>query len=84
MNIDSTIKLFADDAKLYRQIKTSDDVAILQTDLNHLSEWSSKWLLRFNPQKCKVMYFGHNNQQHAYTLNQNALEKSSEENVFNL
>ena len=23
-------------------------------------DWSDKWLLRFNPTKCKVMHIGHN------------------------
>ena len=34
MNINSTIKLFADDAKVFRAIKNSEDSTILQTDLD--------------------------------------------------
>ena len=79
MNIESTIKIFADDAKVYRKIRSFEDSAILQTDLDHLSEWSRKWLLKFNSQKCKVMHFGHSNPKNAYSLNQNLLEISTEE-----
>ena len=32
--------LFADDTKLFRQIKSSADVLILQSDINKLSDWS--------------------------------------------
>jgi len=31
---------------------------MLQTDLDNLSEWSRKWLLCFNTDKCRVMHFG--------------------------
>ena len=36
----STAKLFADDTKLYRQIKNIRDCDILQDDLNEFSAWS--------------------------------------------
>ena len=29
-------------------------------DLERLVQWSEKWLLKFNPSKCKVMHVGHN------------------------
>ena len=57
MNINSTIKVFADDAKIYRAMKSQNDVDVLQGDLNQLTNWSRKWLLKFNEQKCKVMHF---------------------------
>ena len=39
------IKLFADDSLLYRTIKTSNDSAILQKDLDHLQLWekNGRW-----------------------------------------
>ena len=30
----------------------------LQADLDMLEKWSSTWLLRFHPGKCKVLTFG--------------------------
>lgn len=47
--------MFADDTKLYRQIKSEEDVKLLQEDLDKLQNWSNKWLLKFHPNKCKVI-----------------------------
>ena len=44
----STAKLFADDTKLYRQIKNIRNCDILQDDLNEFSAWSKIWLINFN------------------------------------
>ena len=51
----STAKLFADDNKLYRQIKNIRDCDILQDDLNEFSAWSKIWLINFNALKCIVL-----------------------------
>jgi len=36
----------------------AEDIISLQSDLNGLADWSDKWLLRFNIDKCKVMPLG--------------------------
>jgi len=54
----SSLKMFADDTKLWRTQKTGVDRDILQKDLDSLSEWSEKWQLKFNPAKCKLMHIG--------------------------
>ena len=54
-NIQSEIRLFADDIFLYKTIKTSDDHQILQNDLNLLTKWSTDWLMDFNISKCKIL-----------------------------
>ncbi len=59
--IESFLSLFADDAKFMRRIKTEEDSMRLQDDLDRLHEWSNKWLLKFNPSKCKVMKLGSGN-----------------------
>ena len=41
--ITSLSKMFADDAKVFRQIETSADTATLQNDLDHLTDWSKNW-----------------------------------------
>ena len=59
-NITSTVKIFADDTKIYRTINEPDkDVPSLQLDLNRLSDWANKCQLRFNPKKCEVMRATH-------------------------
>jgi hypothetical protein len=55
----NNMKMFADDTKLWTQIRTQDDSLTLQHDLDTLSAWSDKWLLKFNPEKCKLMHIGH-------------------------
>jgi Reverse transcriptase (RNA-dependent DNA polymerase)/Endonuclease-reverse transcriptase len=55
----SNLKMFADDTKLWRALKLEGDSRALQEDLDSLSEWSSRWLLKFNPSKCKLMHVGH-------------------------
>ena len=57
----STLKLFADDTKLYREIQNDHDKEVLQNDLNELMDWSVKWQLPFNIEKCKVLHLGKNN-----------------------
>ena len=48
--------MFADDTKIFNIIKSSEDQEILQNDLDSLSLWSDKWLLKCHPEKCKVMH----------------------------
>ena len=60
-NINSEILLFADNTKLYRVIKTPEDRTLLQEDLLQLQSWSDKWLLKFHPDKCKVLAINKNN-----------------------
>ena len=51
----STIRLFADDALIYRKISSTQDAATLQKDLDTLVEWSKQWQMRFNPAKCSLL-----------------------------
>ena len=55
----SSMQMFADDTKLWRVIRSKMDIDLLQEDLNSLAHWCNKYLLTFNPQKCKVMHVGH-------------------------
>ena len=66
--VKSTIKLFADDTKIYRVIKSDRDSAILQNDLLDIMKWSEKWQLPFNLTKCKVMHLGSQNKEFKYNL----------------
>ncbi|XP_072030407.1 uncharacterized protein [Amphiura filiformis] len=51
----STIRLFADDALIYRHISSKADTDALQNDLHKLVDWSTKWQMRFNPAKCSLL-----------------------------
>ena len=61
--------MFADDTKIFSFIKSSDDHAILQNDLNLLHELSVHWQLKFNISKCKYVHFGPVHQFGPYYLN---------------
>jgi len=58
--VNSSIKLFADDTKIWKVIRSIRDVMVLQEDLVKLDEWADNWLLKFNVEKCKVMHIGKN------------------------
>ena len=52
--------MYADDTKIYREIKTIEDQTILQSDLDTLTKWSDVWLLKFHPEKCFHLTIGKN------------------------
>ena len=54
-DIKSTMRLFADDSVIYRDINSEEDNISLQHDLQALSTWSQKWLMSFNVKKCAVI-----------------------------
>lgn len=58
--VKSLIRLFADDAKLYRTIKDRQDCETLQEDLNSLLSWATTWQLNFNVNKCYILRIGTN------------------------
>ena len=57
-DINSDVYMYADDTKLYREIKTIEDQRILQKDLDTLTKWSEIWLLKFHPEKCFNLTIG--------------------------
>ena len=76
--IDSMCQLFADDAKIFRSIRTVNDIGVLQNDLDKLSEWSERWQLPFNIGKCKSMHVGKKNKQRIYEMNGQRLDQVKE------
>ena len=54
-NIRSSVRLFADDCVLYRNIHSIQECFILQEDLTSLGQWEADWLMKFNVAKCHSM-----------------------------
>ena len=54
-DIESEIRLFADDCVCYRDIKDKEDTLKLQKDIDRLGNWARKWGMRFQPVKCNMM-----------------------------
>ena len=54
-NIRSSVRLFADDCVLYRNIHSLQDCLTLQEDLTSLGQWEADWQMKFNVAKCHSM-----------------------------
>ena len=82
-NIKSDIYLFADDTKVFKKVSSKEEALELQQDIDILETWSQVWLLKFHPEKSKVLTLGKlENIQHAhrYTLNDYELEHVFDQN----
>ena len=53
-----TVKLFADDVKLYLRIVNSVDARMLERALAALANWAQDWQLSISVEKCCVMHVG--------------------------
>merc|ERR1712105_305169 len=66
--INSSVKMYADDTKLYNKSNSAVACETLQRDLNKLQDWSDKWLLKFHPDKCCVLKLGPKKSDASYTM----------------
>ena len=67
--VNSLIFQFADDVKVFRTIRSVEDVYQLQCDVNMLFASSKKWLLKFNISKCNWLHLGPPNGYSEYLIN---------------
>jgi hypothetical protein len=58
-NIDSNIRLFANDCIKYRKVKNKSNTEKMHKDLDTLGEWAVENGMKINPGKSKVMRFTH-------------------------
>ena len=72
-------QLFADDAKIFKSVRSTDDNKKLQDDLDSLTEWSTRWQLPFNVEKCNSLHIGRNNRKHIYEMDGKELDQVKEE-----
>jgi len=56
-NMESTIRLFADDFVIYRKVINNADMEKLQKDLDRLGEWAVENAMKINPSKSKAIRF---------------------------
>ena len=54
-DIESDIRLFADDCACYCESKDKEDTTKLQRDIDRLGCCAKKWGMRFQPVKCNMM-----------------------------
>ncbi|CAM4577882.1 unnamed protein product [Lepidochelys olivacea] len=66
--VNSEVAKFADETELLKIVKTQADCEELQKDLSKLSDWATKWQMKFNVDKCKVMHIGKHNPNYTYKM----------------
>ena len=77
-DIESEIRLFADDCVCYHEIKDIEDTLKLHKDIDRLGILARIWGMRFKPVKCNMVKLTkkHNKIQASYTLEGTVLEKN--------
>ena len=80
----SKVAKFADDTKLSGKVICTEDCDKIQEDLNKLIDWSEKWLLSFNTDKCKVMHIDDKNPKLIYKMRDQELDKVKQEKDFGI
>ena len=55
-NIQSQVRLFADDTAVYLTVSSLQDSQVLQSDLDSLQCWERTWDMEFSPSKCQVLH----------------------------
>ncbi|KAK3102525.1 hypothetical protein FSP39_011953 [Pinctada imbricata] len=71
----STLRLFADDSIIYKEITNTNDTLQLQRDLDSAAKWEEDWLMSFHPDKCSILRITtkKNPIHHNYTLHKHIL-----------
>ena len=77
--VQAEVYLFADDTKIFCKI-LDDGSSSLQEDLNKLQKWSDMWLLKFHPDKCKVMKIHRGNKENNRKYYMKKINSLTEEN----
>ena len=52
------IKLFTDDAKIYRGISTKEHAYNLRSNIDNAVIWADQWKMFYNFKKCKHLHIG--------------------------
>ena len=63
-----TIKMFADDIKMYAVFNDIQDVCFLQSSLDLIAAWCETWQLKINVQKSNVLHLGSKNPKYNYFI----------------
>ncbi len=70
--------LFADDSKVAMPVGDDESVHLLQDVLNKFYEWSIRWCMPFNLDKCAVLHLGRMNLEYNYKIDNVLLKKLHE------
>jgi len=78
--VDLSVKLYADDVKMYSIIDDIGSSPSLQCGLNKLTEWCTKWQMSINISKCFVLTVGRTCGSSLYSINNEKLPFSNTAN----
>ena len=73
---ETSINLFADDAKLYSSVENAIDSTVLQSVLDKIFAWADYWQLSINTSKSHVLHLGSGNALNDYCIKGKTLECS--------
>ena len=62
---------------IFTEIHDEDDAKRLQSDLTALQDWSQKWQLKFNPDKCHTLHLGQHNDKYKYNMTKEDQESTT-------
>ncbi len=63
------ISKFADGTKIGKSTITEHNRVSLQEDLRNITEWSQRWEMPFNVNRCRILQVGTRNQELVYEIN---------------
>ncbi len=69
VGLNNFISKFANDTKIGNSIVDDRHRLNLQEDLRQISQWSEKWEIPFNGNKCHILHVGTRNKKYDYELN---------------
>ena len=77
LDIQSRVRLFANDTAVYLTVDNQNDSKTLKIDLDTLQTWERSWDMKFNPSKCQVLHISRANEpiNSLYTLHGEILER---------
>lgn len=81
---DVTMKMYADDVKIYRTITRHEDVCLMQNAIDLLASWADRWQLPLSPQKTVVLHLNSGTSTHPYTYNINGCTLAAVDSVKDL
>jgi len=70
---------FADDSKMMARVNSNKEINDLRMDLVKISDWTDRWQMDLNLDKCKVMHLGSHNARRIYKLNDVKVAEVKEE-----
>lgn len=76
----SSVKLFADDVKIYRSVTNQHDAKLLQEDISAIVQWSESNLMPLAPSKTMVLHMGVSNAKFPYQVNQTIINSTDQVN----